>query len=79
MNLEVDIILVADVERAKQFHERLSWRLDNDVAPANDVRIRSIRTPSRSGCSVTFGKGITAAAPGSAAGGLIVSDIEAGP
>ena len=75
MNLEVDIIPVADVERSKQFYERLGWRLDNDVAPANDVRIVQF-TPPGSGCSVTFGKGITAAAPGSAAAALVVSDIE---
>jgi catechol 2,3-dioxygenase-like lactoylglutathione lyase family enzyme len=76
MNLEVDIILVTDVERSKQFYERLGWRLDDDVAPANDILIVQF-TPPGCGGSVTFGKGITAAAPGSAAGALIVSDIEA--
>ena len=76
MKLEVDIIPVADIERSKQFYERLGWRFDNDVAPAKDVRIVQF-TPPGSGCSVTFGKGITAAAPGAGAGGLIVSDIEA--
>ena len=76
MKLEVDIIPVSDVERSKQFYERLGWRLDDDVAPANGIRIVQF-TPPGSGCSVTFGKGLTAAAPGSAVGGLIVSDIEA--
>ena len=76
MRLEVDIIPVSDVERSKQFYERLGWRFDADVAPTNDVRIVQF-TPPGSGCSVTFGKGITASAPGSAEGGLIVSDIEA--
>ena len=76
MKLEVDIIPVSDVERSKQFYQRLGWRLDEDVAPVNDVRIVQF-TPPGSACSVTFGKGITAAAPGSAEGGLIVSDIEA--
>ena len=76
MKLEVDIIPVSDVERSKQFYERLGWRLDDDVAPAKDIRIVQF-TPPGSGCSVTFGKGLTAAAPGSAVGGLIVSDIEA--
>ena len=76
MNLEVDIIPVADIERSKQFYERLGWRLDSDVAPTEHLRIVQF-TPPGSGCSVTFGKGITAAAPGSAEGGLIVSDIEA--
>jgi catechol 2,3-dioxygenase-like lactoylglutathione lyase family enzyme len=76
MNLEVDVIPVTDVERSKQLYERLGWRLDDDVAPANGVRIVQF-TPPGSGCSVTFGKGITGAAPGSAAAGLIVSDIAA--
>jgi catechol 2,3-dioxygenase-like lactoylglutathione lyase family enzyme len=76
MNLEVAIIPVSDVEQSKQFYKGLGWRLDSDVAPADGVRIVQF-TPPRSGCSVTFGKGITAAAPGSAAGGLIVSDIDA--
>ena len=76
MRLEVDVIPVSDVERSKQFYERLGWRLDADDAPTNDVRIVQF-TPPGSGCSVTFGKGITAAAPGSAEAALVVSDIEA--
>ena len=76
MNLEVDVIPVSDVERSKQFYQLLGWRLDDDVAPAKGVRIVQF-TPPGSGCSVTFGNGVTAAAPGSAAGGIIVSDIEA--
>ena len=76
MKLEVEIIPVSDVERSKQFYRRLGWRLDDDVAPVDGVRIVQF-TPPGSACSVTFGKGITAAAPGSAEGGLIVSDIEA--
>ena len=76
MKLEVDVIHVSDVERSKQFYQRLGWRLDADDAPANDVRIVQF-TPPGSGCSVTFGKGITPAAPGSAAAALVVSDIEA--
>jgi catechol 2,3-dioxygenase-like lactoylglutathione lyase family enzyme len=74
--LEVELIPVSDVERSKQFYQRLGWRLDADDAPAQNVRIVQF-TPPGSGCSVTFGKGLTAAAPGSAAAGLIVSDIEA--
>jgi len=74
MNLEVHVIPVSDVERAKQFYQRLGWRLDDDVAPAKNVRIVQF-TPPGSACSVTFGKGLTAAAPGSATGALIVSDI----
>jgi catechol 2,3-dioxygenase-like lactoylglutathione lyase family enzyme len=76
LKLEVDIIPVSDVERSKQFYQRLGWRFDDDVAPAKDVRIVQF-TPPGSACSVTFGKGITAAAPGSAEGALVVSDIEA--
>ena len=74
MRLEVDVIPVSDVERSKQFYGPLGWRLDDDVVPGNGVRIVQF-TPPGSGCSVTFGKGITAAAPGSAAGALVVSDI----
>ena len=76
MNLEVDVIPVSDVERSNQFYQLLGWRFDDDVAPAKDVRIVQF-TPPGSGCSVTFGNGLTAAAPGSATGALIVSNIEA--
>jgi len=76
MHLEVDIIPVADVERSKDFYTRLGWRLDDDVAPAKDVRIVQF-TPPGSGCSVTFGTGLTPAVPGSAFGTLVVSDIVA--
>ncbi len=75
MNLEVHVIPVSDVERSKQYYQLLGWRLDADDTPAKDVRIVQF-TPRGSGCSVTFGKGITAAAPGSAVGALIVSDIK---
>lgn len=76
MRLEVDIIPVSSVDRSKQFYERLGWRLDDDVAPLDGLRIVQF-TPPGSGCSVTFGKGITAAAPGSAEAALVVSDIVA--
>jgi catechol 2,3-dioxygenase-like lactoylglutathione lyase family enzyme len=76
LNLEVHVIPVSDVERSKEFYQRLGWRLDEDVAPAKDVRIVQF-TPPGSGCSVTFGKGVTPAAPGSAVAALIVSDIRA--
>jgi predicted enzyme related to lactoylglutathione lyase len=75
MHLEVDIIPVSDIERAKQFYQRVGWRLDSDDAPLEGLRIVQF-TPPGSGASVTFGKGLTAAAPGSAEGGLVVSDIE---
>ena len=76
MKLEVQIIPVSDVDRAKQFYERLGFRLDADDAPMDGLRIVQF-TPPGSGTSVTFGLGLTTAAPGSAEGGLIVSDIEA--
>jgi catechol 2,3-dioxygenase-like lactoylglutathione lyase family enzyme len=76
MNLEVHVIPVSDVERAKEFYQRLGWRLDEDVAPTKDVRIVQF-TPPGSGCSVTFGKGVTPAAPGSAHEELIRRGIGA--
>jgi catechol 2,3-dioxygenase-like lactoylglutathione lyase family enzyme len=76
MKLEVALIPVSDVDRAKEFYTRLGWRLDADDVMGTDIRIVQL-TPPGSGCSIAFGKGITAAAPGSPQGGLIVSDIEA--
>ena len=75
MHLEVDIIPVSDVDRSKQFYKRVGWRLDDD-APLEGLRIVQF-TPPGSGTSVTFGQGLTNAAPGSAEGGLTVSDIVA--
>jgi catechol 2,3-dioxygenase-like lactoylglutathione lyase family enzyme len=76
MKLEVQVIPVSDVDRSKQFYERAGWRLDDDVAPLDGLRIVQF-TPPGSAASVTFGTGLTTAAPGSAEGGLIVSDIVA--
>jgi catechol 2,3-dioxygenase-like lactoylglutathione lyase family enzyme len=76
MKLENQIIPVSDVDRAKEFYERLGWRLDDDVAPMEGLRIVQF-TPPRSGTSVTFGQGLTTAAPGAAEASLTVSDIEA--
>jgi catechol 2,3-dioxygenase-like lactoylglutathione lyase family enzyme len=76
MKLEVSLIPVFDVDRAKEFYTRLGWRLDSDDAIGNDFRIVQL-TPPGSECSITFGKGVTSAAPGSLRGALIVSDIEA--
>jgi catechol 2,3-dioxygenase-like lactoylglutathione lyase family enzyme len=76
MKLEVVVIPVSDVDRAKRFYGSLGWRLDADFA-AGDWRVIQF-TPPGSPCSVIFGKNVTAAAPGSAQGlYLIVSDIEA--
>jgi catechol 2,3-dioxygenase-like lactoylglutathione lyase family enzyme len=75
--LEVIVIPVSDVDRAKNFYAGLGWRLDADFASGDDFRVIQF-TPPGSGCSVIFGKNVTAAAPGSAQGlYLIVSDIEA--
>jgi catechol 2,3-dioxygenase-like lactoylglutathione lyase family enzyme len=76
MKLEVIVIPVSDVDRAKEFYRKLGWRLDADFGSGKDFRILQF-TPPGSGCSIIFGKNITAAAPGSAQGlYLIVSDIE---
>jgi catechol 2,3-dioxygenase-like lactoylglutathione lyase family enzyme len=76
MHLEIDVIPVSDVDRAKEFYQRLGWRLDDDAAPLEGLRIVQF-TPPGSGASITFGEGLITAAPGSAEGGLTVSDIEA--
>ncbi|MBX4941789.1 VOC family protein [Rhizobium binae] len=75
--LEVVVIPVSDVDRAKRFYDGLGWRLDADFT--NDADFRVIQfTPPGSGCAIIFGKNVTAAAPGSAQGlYLIVSDIDA--
>ena len=75
--LEIVVIPVSDIDRAKEFYGRLGWRLDADYDNGADFRVIQF-TPPGSGCSVIFGKNVTAAAPGSAQGlYLIVSDIEA--
>jgi catechol 2,3-dioxygenase-like lactoylglutathione lyase family enzyme len=76
VKLEIDIIPVSDVDRAKQFYERLGWRFDGDEAPLPGLRIVQF-TPPGSGASITFGEGLTRAVPGSAEAGLVVSSIEA--
>jgi catechol 2,3-dioxygenase-like lactoylglutathione lyase family enzyme len=74
--LEVVIIPVSDVDRAKEFYSRLGWRLDGDFTAGDDWRGVQF-TPPGSACSVIFGKSVTTAAPGSAQGlYLAVSDIE---
>ena len=75
--LEVVIIPVSDVDRAKNFYQKLGWRLDIDLPVGNDWRIVQM-TPPGSPCSIQFGKGLTAAVPGSVQGTyLVVDDIEA--
>jgi catechol 2,3-dioxygenase-like lactoylglutathione lyase family enzyme len=77
MKLEVVVIPVSDVDRAKEFYSRLGWRLDADRAAGNGFRLVQF-TPPGSGTSVQFGINLTPATPGSAHGLLLaVSDIEA--
>src|SRR5689334_15074055 len=75
--LEVVVLPVSDVDRAKRFYEGLGWRVDDDFASGDDWRAVQL-TPPGSPCSVIFGKGITSAAPGSVQGlMLIVDDLDA--
>jgi catechol 2,3-dioxygenase-like lactoylglutathione lyase family enzyme len=77
LKLEVVVIPVSDVDRAKQFYAGLGWRLDADFPFDNGFRVVQF-TPPGSGTSVQFGSEITSAEPGSAQGlYLVVSDIEA--
>ena len=78
MKFEIVVIPVSDIDRAKEFYQRLGWRLDADYA-TDDKDFRVIQfTPPGSGCSIIFGKRVTAASPGASQGlYLIVSDIEA--
>ena len=76
MKLEVVVIPVSDVDRAKRFYDSLGWRLDADFVMGDAFRVVQF-TPPGSSCSVQFGIGMTSAVPGSAQGiFLVVSDIE---
>ncbi|MFE2531268.1 VOC family protein [Streptomyces sp. NPDC059371] len=77
MKLEVVVVPVSDVDRAKSFYTRLGWRLDADIAPDENFRVVQV-TPPGSPASVIFGASVTSQAPGSAQGlQLIVDDINA--
>jgi catechol 2,3-dioxygenase-like lactoylglutathione lyase family enzyme len=77
LKFEIVVIPVSDPDRAKEFYGRLGWRLDADYDSGKDFRVIQF-TPPGSGCSIIFGRNVTAAAPGSAQGlYLIVSDIQA--
>jgi len=77
MKFEIVVIPVSDIDRAKTFYAKLGWRLDADYDNGKDFRVIQF-TPPGSGCSVIFGRNVTAAAPGSAQGlYLIVTDIAA--
>src|SRR5580765_4243944 len=76
LKLEVVVIPVSDVDRARRFYESLGWRLDADFA-GGEFRVVQL-TPPGSQCSIQFGKGLTTEAPGSAQSlYLVVFDIEA--
>ena len=77
LKLEIVVIPVSDVDRAKQFYAKLGWRLDADFAGPDDYRVIQF-TPPGSPASLQFGTHVTSAAPGSAQGlYLVVTDIEA--
>src|SRR5580704_4215518 len=77
MKLEVVVVPVSDVDRAKAFYQSLGWRLDADFSGEGGFRVVQL-TPPGSACSVIFGSGVTSAPPGSSDGlQLVVTDIEA--
>jgi catechol 2,3-dioxygenase-like lactoylglutathione lyase family enzyme len=77
MKLEVVVLPVSDVDRAKAFYQSLDWRLDADFETGPDFRVVQL-TPPGSACSIIFGTGVTTAAPGSVEGlQLVVFDIDA--
>jgi catechol 2,3-dioxygenase-like lactoylglutathione lyase family enzyme len=77
MKLEVVVVPVSDVDKAKAFYQGLGWRLDADFAKSEDFRVVQL-TPPGSPASIIFGTGLTSAAPGSADGlQLVVDDIDA--
>jgi catechol 2,3-dioxygenase-like lactoylglutathione lyase family enzyme len=76
VRLEVVVVPVSDVDRAKGFYEMLGWRLDADLAVDDGYRVVQL-TPPGSACSIIFGKGLTAAPPGSSEGlQLTVYDVD---
>ncbi len=77
VKLEVVVLPVSDVDRAKGFYEGLGWRLDADLTVEDGYRVVQL-TPPGSACSIIFGEGVTSAAPGSVEGlQLTVRDIDA--
>ncbi|SNS25355.1 Catechol 2,3-dioxygenase [Geodermatophilus saharensis] len=77
LHLEVVVLPVSDVDRAKEFYKGLGWREDADIVGGDQFRIVQL-TPPGSGCSISFGTGVTTMTPGSLQGLLLVTrDIEA--
>jgi catechol 2,3-dioxygenase-like lactoylglutathione lyase family enzyme len=76
MKLEVVVVPVSDVDRAKEFYQSLGWRVDADFSPEDGYRVVQV-TPPGSAASVIFGTGVTTATPGSTQGlYLVVTDVE---
>jgi catechol 2,3-dioxygenase-like lactoylglutathione lyase family enzyme len=76
IKLEVVVLPVTDVDRAKEFYSKLGWRLDADRAVGDEFRLVQF-TPAGSACSIQFGVGLTESPPGSAQSMLVVPDVEA--
>jgi len=77
MKLQVVVVPVSDVDRAKSFYEKLGFRMDIDYVGGEGFRVVQF-TPPGSECSIIIGNGITSTAPGSVEGlQLVVTDIEA--
>ena len=77
MKLEVVVVPVSDVDRARDFYQALGWRQDADFATGPDFRVVQM-TPPGSACAIIFGTGITSATPGTAEGlQLVAKDIGA--
>jgi predicted enzyme related to lactoylglutathione lyase len=77
LKLELVVLPVTDVDRAKAFYQQVGFRLDVDVEPTENMRVVQL-TPPGSACSITIGKGLTPSAAGSAQGlHLVTTDIEA--
>ena len=77
MKLEVVVLPVSDVDRAKEFFERAGFKVDVDFQPNDSFRVVQV-TPSGSACSITFGIGISQSAPGTYQGlHLVVTDLPA--
>jgi predicted enzyme related to lactoylglutathione lyase len=75
--LELVILPVADVDRAKAFYEGLGWNVDHDNVVGDDLRFVQVTAPG-SACSIAFGKGLTDKEPGTVEGlQAVVDDIEA--
>ncbi len=73
MKLEVALLSVSDVDRAKAFYEQLGWRLDADFVISEEFRVVQL-TPYHSEASIIFGKGVTATKPGSGEGLVLAVD-----